>query len=1015
MKKLLLLLVVAIVAFAASADTYVKVKGDFNGWTDGGVQPVNNIATQKGLAIGTGGFKIEVWDGTKDTWYSTGSALSQKQWIQINGNADGNMTISGATADQKFDIQFDVSTNKIYVTPVSNTYTIYFYDKDANASHNDVKVHIWGDGDLHQWNTDNEKMTSTGKYFKDNSGNYHPVWSYTFTSTKNFTNLKFHNNGSDLTDDLNNLVNDGVYNNDGKTTLFTKNDLCDKQDIPAEKTYTVYFYNAGNANISAVNAFVWEKDGVNIKAWPGEAMTRVANKYVYYNGKYCPVWSYTFKTDITPKQIIFNGTGITGSKEGQTADLSFLNEAFYRQDGHQEIGMTLVNKPEDEVVTIYMHWKEDYVKGAADNTKPRCHVFKQGTSVQFAQYGTAAEDMYLVSKKYQIWGFDVPKKDISKYDNITFYYSKKDGGGEEGYTAKNGPKFEEANWTKYIYATHEGYAIQTYLSYDEFQALDAKGRPVMYIVGGGMDDQDAAISIDNDGKVSNLGWDTANATEVTPDDGCFYLKLTPDFKSQDQVGFKFGWISVKKAKSKITTAYQDGERDWATFDLGIVGVDDITIEKNWNNILSIETNHTPGWSIFDMNKSMPYLNYNQFNWVIKKNKVTANKAYYVVVDTHNECRTVTLASFDPHPTVSGSVAGIEKETITDIEVAKAMHNSHLHASELNGHVIMTELNKAKGSATIKKAEGSVVGQAGFSVEYTLNLNGNTVVASNPGTIDFDYMPVAASSRQMSVRAKYTDSKTKLTFHSRTGEGEISIPRESLNAPNNLSLEGKYVFQGYTDDKRQIYGVYVEGLDCEFTSGLNAYSDFRFNEGNARFVHDGLDWYNDRAKDIDWVHAWKNWSSDENDPWSKPLMAKRAVDDPAPLFIHDVVVVDSFDDLKSLPEKTITGEVYAVYPFLYNPKATLEVRSSGAPRRANAEAATNYDGFIVTNTHVANTIEVHVTSDGAVSGIADVEGDATAEDAPVEYYTVSGIRVAGDPAPGIYVRRQGDKVCKVVIR
>ena len=33
----------------------------------------------------------------------------------------------------------------------------------------------------------------------------------------------------------------------------------------------------------------------------------------------------------------------------------------------------------------------------------------------------------------------------------------------------------------------------------------------------------------------------------------------------------------------------------------------------------------------------------------------------------------------------------------------------------------------------------------------------------------------------------------------------------------------------------------------------------------------------------------------------------------------------------------------------------------------------------------------------------------------EYFTISGVRVQGKPAPGIYLQRRGDKVSKVVVK
>lgn len=44
----------------------------------------------------------------------------------------------------------------------------------------------------------------------------------------------------------------------------------------------------------------------------------------------------------------------------------------------------------------------------------------------------------------------------------------------------------------------------------------------------------------------------------------------------------------------------------------------------------------------------------------------------------------------------------------------------------------------------------------------------------------------------------------------------------------------------------------------------------------------------------------------------------------------------------------------------------------------------------------------------------VEGIAAPDNADVEYYNMQGIRVNGIPAPGVYIRKQGDKIEKVII-
>lgn len=57
----------------------------------------------------------------------------------------------------------------------------------------------------------------------------------------------------------------------------------------------------------------------------------------------------------------------------------------------------------------------------------------------------------------------------------------------------------------------------------------------------------------------------------------------------------------------------------------------------------------------------------------------------------------------------------------------------------------------------------------------------------------------------------------------------------------------------------------------------------------------------------------------------------------------------------------------------------------------------------------NTVGTYFTRE--TSSIEDVTVES---EAPVEYYNLQGVRVA-EPAPGLYIRRQGNKVTKVVIR
>ena len=78
---------------------------------------------------------------------------------------------------------------------------------------------------------------------------------------------------------------------------------------------------------------------------------------------------------------------------------------------------------------------------------------------------------------------------------------------------------------------------------------------------------------------------------------------------------------------------------------------------------------------------------------------------------------------------------------------------------------------------------------------------------------------------------------------------------------------------------------------------------------------------------------------------------------------------------------------------------------------NALAAEDRESitFDVTGTSRLNSINVYTS--GVPTGVEDVTVD---ENAPVEYYNLQGVRV-DNPENGIYIRRQGSKVSKVLVK
>lgn len=55
--------------------------------------------------------------------------------------------------------------------------------------------------------------------------------------------------------------------------------------------------------------------------------------------------------------------------------------------------------------------------------------------------------------------------------------------------------------------------------------------------------------------------------------------------------------------------------------------------------------------------------------------------------------------------------------------------------------------------------------------------------------------------------------------------------------------------------------------------------------------------------------------------------------------------------------------------------------------------------------------ITVTTSGVYDSVDEITVD---ENAPVEYYNLQGVRVA-NPENGLYIRRQGSKVTKVLIK
>ena len=825
--------------------------------------------------------------------------------------------------------------------------------------------------------------------------------------------------------------------------------------------YTIYFYDQNNVG-TEIYAHIWRKagngDGEHIfKTWGSKDPAikfAETGKYIRTSaGKYCPLFKLTFSWDLEPTHIIvYNGERV-GTKKytDNNTDVPFLNNGFYTNGSTTgEADRDIVDEPES--VTLYMHFKEDLIFEAkgGENADTWCHILNGDTFIN----GSTRDDahkMRRVSEKYQIYAYTMTPEEALNGNNVEFSFQNTNG-TYATFRATGAEHFNQERWTDFIYSTarrnNTQYAIQTYMSYQKFREVDAAGRPCAYLVG------------DPNGAIQGLSWEPADPVKYVNEDGpCFYIPLT--ILGTKTTIFKISWVDVKTEKENATEGFTDSARDWATYDLGIVGV--AAREQYPAGSVDLSNAIKDGkdfgqdikCTVFGINTSLKYNNFNQYNFVVDGTKMVPG-TYYLVIDTHAECRTVTLVDFDPNPSVEIEHADVKVEKLNAAQ-AKSLHRhyNHLDCAATNGHIYMDKVNTCSGSMLVKGSSGLDIDNAGYDIEYTITMNGNDVVqfTGKPGRIDLDYMPLTAEN-DLVCRAKYTDKEreakvvdgkvvrvkrngTGLTFHSRRGAGKVEIPAE-IAAPQAQILNAKYAM-GYAG----VYGVLVDAVDMSVETTHSVYGDLSFTIDSDPTV--------DKRRRMQLLHAnhpiakayetsvlegWtplvENWSWEDPDnatepenpnedsydfdggihDWSTKMLDPNVT---VPLFISRYTAIS---DASLLENKTLEGEAHAIYPFLYEvtPNITVVPDASKAPARAASVASLPDDlsGFALSQFTRSTPITYDLAASGSISGVEDVIGDADA-DAEAEYYTISGIRVMGQPTPGIYLCRKGDKVTKVVVR
>lgn len=212
-------------------------------------------------------------------------------------------------------------TYAYFEAPTSWSATINVWAWHNDATHSNVY-------DGASWPGVSADVTLVGK----NNGN--PVYLWKYSGTNAAPDMIIFNDGASQTADMT-FVNGGYYNStDGYVATVT-----DKKPgrpdciVPLDGIYS--YFEKPNEWLDDVHVWAWHNDATHSNMydganWPG--VNTDVKKVGTGNGKSIYLWKYT-GTKAQPDMIIFND----GNGGSQTADLPYVNAAFYKADGTYEL------------------------------------------------------------------------------------------------------------------------------------------------------------------------------------------------------------------------------------------------------------------------------------------------------------------------------------------------------------------------------------------------------------------------------------------------------------------------------------------------------------------------------------------------------------------------------------------------------------------------------------------------------------------------------------------------------
>lgn len=590
------------------------------------------------------------------------------------------------------------------------------------------------------------------------------------------------------------------------------------------------------------------------------------------------------------------------------------------------------------------------------------------------------------------------------------------------------------DWYKYVLVADvensEHWATQSWLTFEAYVAL-RDGARENYCVAS-----------------NNLGWETTETTKPVKDGICFF----PADGIGDGNKFKMSYITPWDVRDGMKGEnYGNKQRWWATFNLGIIGPNPKDAHQDEGDVNK--------YANYDLRIPMSYNHYCKYDWKINTKGVAADKVY-VVVDPKE--KTLVLLTFDPLPSLkevnltNSNVADLNLDNVDVENVGK-----NINGWKYNGEARVKRYNDMTSSAKIYPSKMPEEFYTMYRVMYTIYLNGvpvstylrrdlEAMSADKKGTdangnyyiIDIANLAPGASD-DISFDATYTfiDKSSEyadalgLKFHSKleTSKAEAPVDYPTITLEN---ISANYATPSYFDkEKGQVVWDAIIKVPFQFSNDLKisdsagqpgfvCYPEIEVitDGGENGYIADANNRYFTFAAHRNAYDAWGDYKphtkydgvSDYNHDthnWSIKARTNRVFH----IYLPGVARTSarSLTDYDKLTEFGVTVKASAAYPFMIDKVAETQTASVRAPKRAGEdEQVSGVKTIVFTRNLVERSYQVTSANVGT-SGINDVDIDAIEGEG--ELYNLQGVRVYGEPTPGIYLRRQGNQVVKVAIR